>query len=365
MVEACWGPRLAYGSVHWTGPLSFDAWRCDALGGGPEGAESGARRVRRPLLLDTETTGLAGGAGTLAFLIGMAWWEAGAWRMEQLFLRSPAEEPPLLRRLADRLADADALVTFNGRRFDWPLLRTRCLLHRVPVRPPPVHLDLLSPARRLLNRSVPDVRLQTLERTLCGVVRSGDVPGRAIPSIYRAWLRGGGAALTAVFEHNERDLRALGALALRLDALVRGLWEEPSGFGGLGVARWLWRRGERSAAMRRIERVAREGVRGEARFEAWEQLGRWWRGLGDIPAARRAFEAALAEAPDARRRALAHLRLARLLEHRGRSPRDAWPHALASEGAEEAWRRARRLRRLRRKLEGESVASASPSTFPV
>src|SRR5271169_6798429 len=102
------------------------------------------------LFLDTETTGLAGGTGTYAFLIGLAWWDAGALQVEQLFMRDFTEEYSLLHELAARVAERPVLVTFNGKSFDWPLLENRFTLTRA-IRVPKLaaHLDLLHPARAL------------------------------------------------------------------------------------------------------------------------------------------------------------------------------------------------------------------------
>ncbi len=369
MLRKAWGEELRHGDARWRGPLPIGRIGLAAREGREASPGSIGRGTARMLLLDTESTGLSRGTGTLAFLVGLAWYEGNGWHMEQLFLRSPGEERPLLLRLADRLSRADVLLTFNGRGFDWPLLRTRFLLHRIPLPQPPLHVDLLGPARRLLGRALPNVRLQALERALLGFERTGDVPGHEVPARYRAWLRThDGSVLEDVFLHNALDLKALGALYTRLEMLLQGTWEEPLGFGGLAAARWRWRAGERRAAVHRLERVAREGRSGDARFEAWEQLGRWQRGDGSLHAARKAFESALLEARSPEQAALAHLRLARLLEHRGRSPAAAWPHALASAGAEERWQRERRLHRLRRKLTGARgpslEATRSGSTQP-
>ena len=106
---------------------------------------------RRVLYLDTETTGLAGGTGTVPFLVGLAWFEERSLRVHQLFLRRLGEEAPMLRVLAERMAESSCLVTFNGKSFDWPLLRTRFVLNRVPVPAELPHLDLLHCARRVFK----------------------------------------------------------------------------------------------------------------------------------------------------------------------------------------------------------------------
>src|SRR5277367_4813300 len=117
------------------------------------------------LFLDTETTGLAGGTGTYAFLIGLAWWDAGALQVEQLFMRDFAEEHALLHELAARIAERPVLVTFNGKSFDWPLLESRFTMTRAIAAPRlSAHLDLLHPARVLWKLRLGSVRLCDLER---------------------------------------------------------------------------------------------------------------------------------------------------------------------------------------------------------
>ena len=190
---------------------------------GPRGAsraddDAGAGRV---VCVDLETTGLSGGAGTVPFLIGMGWFEAGAFHTCQFFLASLAAERRTLAAVSPYLGSASALVTFNGRSFDGPVIDTRFALHRMssPLTGRP-HIDLLHPARRLWP--MPETRLVSLERSVLGVRRVGDVPGAEIPGRYAAFLRGGDVTLLEpILEHNRLDLVSLGvltALACRLIA---------------------------------------------------------------------------------------------------------------------------------------------------
>ncbi|HEY0095342.1 MAG TPA: ribonuclease H-like domain-containing protein, partial [Archangium sp.] len=168
---------------------------------------------QRMLFLDTETTGLAGGTGTVPFLVGLAWFEGRSLRVHQLFLRRLGEEAPLLRELAARMAQASCLVTFNGKSFDWPLLRTRFVLNRVAPPAELPHLDLLHCARRVFKHRGSGTRLVHLEEQVLGFHRVGDVDGALIPELYFRFLRGGeGSALTPVLEHNVNDLLLLAAL---------------------------------------------------------------------------------------------------------------------------------------------------------
>jgi len=170
------------------------------------------------LFLDTETTGLSG-AGTLAFIVGVAFFEGDAFVVRQFFLRDHADEPAMLHLLDALLTEKDALVTFNGRAFDLRLLDNRFLLNRMPGdlldRP---HVDLLPPARRLWRRRLPSCALNSLEQRVLGLQRTEeDVPGWLIPGIYNHYLRSGdGRDLARVFYHNRMDLLSMVTLAARI-----------------------------------------------------------------------------------------------------------------------------------------------------
>ncbi len=165
--------------------------------------------------LDTETSGLSGGTGTYAFLVGAARFVDGKFVLQQFFMRDPAEEPALLEGLAHFLAPCEALVTFNGKSFDAPLLVTRYSLHRIPV---PfknyAHLDLLPLARRLWRDRLPSRALKYLEEHVLEFTRTSDeTPGYEIPWLYFDYLRTGDASpLAGVFYHNAMDVVAMSAL---------------------------------------------------------------------------------------------------------------------------------------------------------
>lgn len=169
------------------------------------------------ICLDTETTGLATAAGTLAFLVGLGWWEGQRFRQVQLLLPDQPEEPALLELLASVIPPDAWLVTYNGRGFDWPLLVAR---YRMARRDAPVHaghLDLLGIVRRLFRHRMTDARLRTVEEALLGIGRVNDVEGWEIPGRYLAFLRGGGPApLIPVVEHNDHDVRSLARLLCHL-----------------------------------------------------------------------------------------------------------------------------------------------------
>ena len=176
------------------------------------------------LFLDTETTGLAGGTGTMAFLIGLGWFERGRFIVRQIFARDFAEERAALTHLADIAGARRFLVSFNGKTFDVGLLSTRYILNRMqnPFAMLP-HLDLLYPARRLIAHRLENCRLATIEERVLGLVRQDDVPGSDIPQRYFDWLRGGDARpLQDVFTHNRLDIISLAALMGHLTELTHG-----------------------------------------------------------------------------------------------------------------------------------------------
>ena len=165
--------------------------------------------------LDTETTGLATAAGTLAWLIGVGWWEADRFRQVQLLLPDNGEERCLLAALEATIPASAWLVTYNGRGFDWPLLVAR---YRLARRAAPVHaghLDLLPVVRRLFRHRMADARLRTAEAELLGLHRVGDVEGWEIPGRYLEFLRGGPAEpLVDIVRHNDQDVRSLARLLM-------------------------------------------------------------------------------------------------------------------------------------------------------
>ena len=168
----------------------------------------------RALFLDTETTGLAGGTGTYAFLVGAGYFESDTFCLRQYFMRHPGEEPALLAAIGDLLAAFPLWVTFNGKTFDVPLLETRFLLtRRERLAPPTHHLDLLHPARRMWRTRLPSCALGSLERAILGVQREVDVPAWTIPGLYFDYVRRGRCEpLRGVFAHNAEDLLSLVAL---------------------------------------------------------------------------------------------------------------------------------------------------------
>ncbi len=169
------------------------------------------------LFLDTETTGLSGGAGTVVFLTGLGFFEADRFVLEQVFLRSFADEPAALAHVGARLAQRPWLVTFVGKSFDRHRLASRMTLHRVPA---PVltdkHLDLYYLARRAWGKELPDVRLRTVEERRLGVLRDDDLPGSQAPWAFLQWLRDATGPVDRVLEHNRIDVLSLVSLLVAL-----------------------------------------------------------------------------------------------------------------------------------------------------
>jgi uncharacterized protein YprB with RNaseH-like and TPR domain len=211
----------------------------------------------RWLFLDTETTGLSGGTGTYAFLIGIAWWDSGGLQVEQFLMRDFSEEHSVLLELAERLAQRPVLVTFNGKTFDWPLLESRYLMTRTICVPQlTAHLDLLHPARAVWKLRLGSVRLMELEEHVLDARRLGwdradDVPSNMIPQFYFDYLRGRSVApLAGVVRHNRNDLRGLAALFGKLNEMLScdEHSDEADGLDLFGLSRYLDRRGERRRA---------------------------------------------------------------------------------------------------------------------
>ncbi len=186
-------------------------------------------RLEDALFFDTETTGLAGGSGTYAFLVGIGYFRGDRFLTEQLLMRDHADEPALLEYLSARLHGRSGLVSFNGKSFDAQLLSTRFAMHRRATSLPELpHLDLVHVARRIWGgASLPDCRLETLEHRLLGAPRHQDVPGWMIPDMFFQFLRDRNPApLKGVVEHNRRDLLAMVGLCGHLQSVLQPGGEE-------------------------------------------------------------------------------------------------------------------------------------------
>ena len=316
------------------------------------------------VVLDTETTGLESGTGTLVFLVGLVHWQAERVRRVQLFLPEPAGEAGFLEALSAELAPADALLSYNGRGFDVPRLRSRLRLQRMETAVlDRTHLDLLFPARRLLRHGLPDVRLQTLEREILGRPRHDDLPGEFAPEVYRCLLADArDTGLDAVVLHNARDVERLPPLARWLARCVgpQPPIELPPE-GRLEAGRLHAERGDPQWACALFEELAHAPER-ELRRGARERLASMLRRAGRFDEAAAIWRAQVEEFPADLQ---ARVELAKLCEHRLgdlEGAREAVVDALRRgrefgalgrvEGAGHDTRREldHRLRRLRRKI---------------
>lgn len=247
---------------------------CDAvhdIGGGHVRSADAKRWV----FLDTETTGLAGGTGTCAFLVGVGMIEDSGFRVRLYFMRDFDEECAMLEALAQALAHYDTVITFNGKTFDVPLLETRYRLRRLrnPFRRMD-HVDLLHPSRRLWKDRLGSCRLTSLESHVLGVERQGDIPGDLIPQRYFDYLRSGdGSKLAEVFHHNVLDIVTLACIS----SVLLTILASPTR-GGLrhgqdmrGLARWLNKLGKEGQALALYRTAIRSGLPRRDLFAAlWE-----------------------------------------------------------------------------------------------
>jgi uncharacterized protein len=238
----------------------------------PDAADSS-----RWLFLDTETTGLAGGTGTYAFLVGIAWWDAGGLEVEQFFMRDHSEEHSVLLALRERMAERPILVTFNGKSFDWPLLETRFRMTRaIAPRAPLAHLDLLHPSRQLWRLRLGTARLAELEKHVLGWERGGDVASELIPQIYFDFLRGGPPEpLVPIFRHNQMDLCGLAAIAARVfSVLAAPEAAECDAHELFGVSRIFARRGKFERARELFSQTLDAGLSAEIERSARREMAR-------------------------------------------------------------------------------------------
>jgi uncharacterized protein len=222
---------------------------------------------RRIAFLDTETTGLAGGSGTYAFLIGAGSITDHGFELKQFFLRDYADEPSQLTALAEYLAGFEVLVTYNGKTYDQPLLETRYRMTR--MRSPFArmrHLDLLHGARRLYKLQFASCRLVELEQQILGVERDDDVPGNLIPLLYFEYLRTKDAhRLASIFEHNAYDILTLACLTGIIPRAFEAPLEVPLHRGAemVGLGRWLRAAGRHEEAAALLRRAIGAGLKDE------------------------------------------------------------------------------------------------------
>ncbi len=248
----------------------------DALGEG----EIPACSPERWAFLDTETTGLAGGSGTYAFLIGVGRITPEGFSIRQFFLREYAEEKSVLTALSEHLESFDVLITYNGRTFDQPLLETRYRMNRLKLpfgRLP--HLDFLYGARRLWKLRLESCRLMQLEQQILGFEREGDLPGELIPFVYFEYLRSREAQrIVPILHHNAIDILTLGCLSGIVPAAFRSTDSESLHSIGvrrgeelLGIARWLLAAEQYEQALELMKRATQQRLTDKLLFRTlWD-----------------------------------------------------------------------------------------------
>ncbi|MCC6368867.1 MAG: ribonuclease H-like domain-containing protein [Bryobacterales bacterium] len=313
---------------------------------------------RRWAYLDTETTGLAGGTGTYAFLIGLGYVTERGFRLKQYFLREPGEEASALLALEEDLKDFDVLVTYNGKAYDQPLLETRFRLSR--MKPPftrMAHMDLLHGARRLWKLRFDSCRLMELETQILGVEREGDVPGELIPYLYFEYLRKREIArLVPIFHHNAIDILTLACLT----AIVPYAFRDPSearlahGAEMVGVARWMRKAERHVEALAWMRQALTRRLPDDLLFRTMWDTAQLERKMGNESAALAVYTDLAQTRNSYRVQALEEL--AKYYEHRERN------YAMALEFAREALRLSRtpELEHRAARLERKAAARRTP-----
>lgn len=284
--------------------------------------------IEKIAFLDTETSGLAGGTGTYAFLVGVGRFETTdnsmEFRLRQFFMRGPAEEAGLLEALVDFLAPCEALVTFNGKAFDAPLLNTRYSLHSIPS---PLkglaHVDLLPLARRLWRDRLPSRALKYIEEHVMGAPRSiEEVPGYEIPFLYFDYLRTGDARpLKGVFYHNDMDIVAMTALFHHTTSLLADphAADLEHGLDVVALAKLFEDLGKRDDAARLYERGLESTLPESGFAEALQRYSTLQRRRSDLESAVKLWERAAGEG-----HIYAHVELSKHHEHRKRDSSEAY-----------------------------------------
>ena len=346
--EKLWERHRRHGSVDISDLADLPEDLLDALSGGAIARSHPFRWA----FLDTETTGLAGGTGTCAFLIGVGSIEPEGFRLRQFFMRDFGEEASVLARLREYLERFDVLVTYNGKSYDQPLLETRYRLAR--ARDPfshMEHLDLLFGARRLWKLRLESCRLVDLENQILGVEREGDLPGEMIPYCYFEFLRTKQAfRLVPIFHHNALDILSLACLTAIVPFAFRRPEEAPLRHGAdlVGLARWLRRAGREPEALAALRRAVDLGLPDPILFPALWDVAALEKRAGREDAALRVFTDLAACRNPYRVRAL--IALACHQEHRRRDHAAALETTLSALALADTPQLRHREARLRKRL---------------
>lgn len=306
----------------------------------------------RWVFLDTETSGVSGGTGAFAFLVGAGAITPRGFELRQFFMRNHGEEPSLLTALSQFLGRFDLMVTYNGKAFDEPLLETRYRLSRIPEPfPRLVHVDLLFSARRLWRLALDSCRLVELEQRILGVERHLDPGGAAIPSLYFDYLRTGNfRPLLPVFTHNALDILSLACLSAIVPAAFRDPGRLKHAAEMVALARWFRKERRFDEALRLMRAALRRNLDEPLLWETLWQTATLERQLGNHDAAMQLWSELSTIRNPYQTQALE--RLAIYYEHRARNPAMALEMALAAQALGASAPLARRIRRLREKTAG-------------
>ena len=281
---------------------------------------------RSALFLDTETTGLTGGTGTFAFMVGFGFFEGDHFLIHQFFMRDYSEERASLSLLKNIVDSFQFLVTFNGRQYDIPLLETRLILSRMAskIREMP-NFDLLYPSRRIWKGAYENCRLVTLESQLLGIERTDDIPSEWIPSLYFDYIQTGDATkIHPVFYHNQMDILSMVALAGRIHLVYHNpqAARPRKGIEHFALGRLFWEHGDREKAIPCLE-MALQRCDDDLSWEVMRWLSMAFKKTGQGDRARSLWEEMVTW--PYKRDAFPYIELAKYHEHRLRD----WDRAMS------------------------------------
>ncbi len=337
-----------YGSIYLLDALSFDGQTAALLG---LDEAYGGFDPRRAVYLDTETTGLELATATIPFLVGVGFVEGDRFIIKQIFIDRIEKEKKVLRYLDDLLEDRGQFVTFNGKTYDIPLLKTRYIFNRLDTQFEKwLNLDLLHLVRRIYERRIQDCSLVSCERNVLGFHRENDIPGDMIPAVYVSFLRENRPGLLPlVFHHNIQDIVAMMALLGSLALLVESKpddFESHSADDLLSMARLGMKQGHKQKAEQIWDYMSESGA-GTRKVESLVGLARLARRRQEYASAARLLDMALEEEPGSSQ---IHLMLSKICEHDIQDYPKALEHARSAYGAEDEEKWYRRLQRIEKKL---------------
>ena len=309
------------------GRFHHGEWRLDEIDGADPAAISRLARdealagidLRRAIYLDTETSGLSGGAGVYVYMVGLGWFEGDTYVSWQSFLRHPGEERAMLAEVAERIRSRDSVVSFFGKSFDRHRLEDKMRISQVepPFEGRP-HLDLYHPFKRLTNGAFPNGKLQTMERELLRFHRAKDLPGSLAPAAWFDYLAERPHRLEGVFVHNHEDVLSLVALSAYLGraALETRLSGEPlSGPRCRRAAALAETAPDHAERLRWAEEALARDAQGADRRRMQLLAAELHRRAGNLDEARTAYRAALEESSDDRTAVDLFTGASMLLEH--------------------------------------------------